>query len=505
MQLARPYTREDLDLIERYTLARGREELYTYRQLINPDHIFAGWWQKAVAKELQDFYKRWKAGLRPILILTAPPQHGKSKQVVDFMSWLAGKDPDTPMIYASYSDDLGLAANMMMQRTMDGEAYRKLFFKTTLAQKASTFGGERRNSAFLEFVGGKGSFRNTTVHGQITGKGLGIGVIDDPIKGREEAQSPTIRDKTWLWVTDDFFTRFADGAGLIILMTRWHLDDPVGRLLETEFIKNFKHIRILEYPALGRWNNKGVWVADDNGLPLFPEWKSLPYLLARKSILGISSWSSLYQQNPIVMGGDMFPVEQFQLLKVRPDNKQIKRSVRYWDKAGTKDGGAYTAGVLMHELFDKRFLVEHVVRGQWGALEREKRIKLQAKLDNRERPIETYVEQEPGSGGKESAESTILNLRGYRVYPDRVTSKKEVRAEPYAAQVQAGNVIVMEGPWTQGFIDEHEIFPNGQFKDQVDAAAAAFVKLTIRESRYDASLNWVRGTNGQDTGTSANQ
>jgi hypothetical protein len=93
-------------------------------------------------------------------------------------------------------------------------------------------------------VNHRGSFRNTTVEGQITGHGLDIGIIDDPIKGRAEAMSKAVRDKIWDWFTDDFVTRFSDSAGLLMIMTRWHVDDAVGR-----FIKRFPEAKILRYPA----------------------------------------------------------------------------------------------------------------------------------------------------------------------------------------------------------------------------------------------------------------
>ena len=98
------------------------------------------------------------------------------------------------------------------------------------------------------------------------------------------------------------------------------------------------------------------------------------------------------------------------------------------------------------------------------------------------------VEQEPGSAGKESAENTIRNLAGFRVYADRVTGskQKQVRAEPFAAQVQAGNVFLRPGPWVEAFLDECETWPNGKYKDQVDAAAGAFNRL-IKPYSYDTT------------------
>jgi predicted phage terminase large subunit-like protein len=487
--LKRELEPEDLDLIERVMYAHARDDFYEFRRMITPG-LIEGWWQKEVAAHLEQFWWDWCDGLTPVLVLMAPPQHGKSRQVIDFVSWVSGHNPNLKTIYTSYSDDLGLFANTTLQRIMDTRAYRNIFPGTQLSSGGAGHGRTVRNSYMLEYSNATGSFRNTTVRGQITGMGLELGLIDDPIKGREEASSITIRDKTWNWFTDDFFSRFSETAALLMIMTRWHLDDPVGR-----FIERFPHAKVLRYPALGRKEAGGLWIADDkNGDPLFPQLKSKEFLLKRKVAYTISSWMSLYQQTPIVAGGDLFPIEKFTILPVAPDQDQIKRTVRYWDKAGTEGGtGAYTAGVLMHELQTGKIVVEHVVRGHWSALERETRIKQCAQMDNLERVVETWVEQEPGSGGKESAEGTVLNLRGYKAFADRVTGKKEIRAEPYAAQVQAGNVALVAAPWNRNFLDEHEMFPNGKYKDQVDAAGAAFLKLTVRKSTYDGSLGWVKG------------
>ena len=131
-----------------------------------------------------------------------------------------------------------------------------------------------------------------------------------------------------------------------------------------------------------------------------------------------------------------------------------------------------------------------VLKGKAPAFEREEVIKQTADLDGVTVPV--VVEQEPGSGGKESAERTIRMLSGYIVSADKVTGNKEFRAEPYAAQVQAGNVKLLSATWNRQFIDEHEEFPSGPYADQVDSAAGAFAKLTLG-TRYDSSMRWVTG------------
>ena len=184
----------------------------------------------------------------------------------------------------------------------------------------------------------------------------------------------------------------------------------------------------------------------------------------------------------------MFPVDRLEVLQHPPRAKDIAYSVRYWDKAGTHGGGAYTAGVLMCRMKDGTYVVADVVRGQWSALERERRIRQTAEMDGHSTRV--YVEQEPGSGGKESAENTIRQLAGYRVEADRVTGDKESRADPYAAQVQGGNVYLVQGDWNRPFTAEHETFPAGQYKDQVDSAAGAFAKLSAKGAGMRGLTQW---------------
>lgn len=377
--------------------------------------------------------------------------------------------------------------NRDLQRIISSERYGAIFGHR-LGESGS---GWHRNSNLLEYVGHRGSFRNTTVEGQITGQGLDIGIVDDPIKGRAEANNKAVRDKTWGWFTDDFFTRFSDSAGLLMIMTRWHLDDPVGR-----FSERFPEAKVLRYPAIAEKDE----THRRKGEALFPQHKSLPFLIERRAAMTQASWESVYQQNPIPVGGGLFPIEQMKIVPAI-NRDEIKRSVRYWDKAGTADGGAFTVGALMHWLHDGRFVIADVRRGQWAALDREKVIKSTAEIDSQTFPSHfIWVEQEPGSSGRESAEATIRMLAGFKVKADRVTGNKEDRAQPYAAQVQAGNVLLLSGEWNRAFLDEHETFPAGKFKDQVDAAAGAFNKVTSG-STYDTSLAWVDHTDGVRDGS----
>ncbi len=160
--------------------------------------------------------------------------------------------------------------------------------------------------------------------------------------------------------------------------------------------------------------------------------------------------------------------------------------MRYWDKAGTQDGGKYSAGVLMGKRSNGRVLVADIVRGQWSAGNRETVIKQTAAIDSARGAVTIWVEQEPGSGGKESAENTVLNLAGHTIRTERVTGDKVTRAGPFSAQAEAGTVDLMSplGAPVDGvaaleaFLNEAQNFDGVHgFSDQIDAAGGAFNKL----------------------------
>lgn len=463
----------------------ARRDFYRYLLLINessekPVHkkrkvksFKAGWWQKHAAGKLQEFYNDFIAGKRPKLVIEAPPQHGKSELIVTFISWVAGKHPELATIYTSFSKRLGVRANLKLRRIYQSSAYQSIFPETFIhgSNDAKQFGRTVSSMELLEYGNAGGSFRNTTVLGAITGESLDLGVIDDPIKGREAANSKNQRDKVWDWFTDDFFTRFSEDSALLAILTRWHIDDPIGRLIERD-----KSVQVLKYPAIA--DEEAKLMDDDprksgSGEALFPEHKSREFLLERKSVMLSSRWLALYQQSPIQESGTMFKVENFKIVKAAP--AKLGKIVRYWDKAGTEDGGARTAGVKMATTEDNQRIVLDVKKGQWSALQREKTILQTAQVDGVR--VHVWIEQEPGSGGKESAESTIRNLSGYTIKAEKVTGAKELRAEPYSAQVEAGNILLLDGPWVADFIEEHRLAPDGLFKDQWDAAGGAFNKL----------------------------
>ncbi len=184
--------------------------------------------------------------------------------------------------------------------------------------------------------------------------------------------------------------------------------------------------------------------------------------------------------------GRVFNRAWFDIVEASP---VVARRVRYWDKAGTQDGGHWTAGVRMATDGSGVYWVEDVIRGQWSSHERNRVIKQTAQLDGEDCEID--LEQEPGSSGKESAEISIRELAGYIVHAERVTGDKLTRARQLSAQCEARNVKLVRGSWNETYLVElHRFDGKGGSDDQVDGSSGAFNKLaTVYSGEWSADDN----------------
>ncbi len=198
------------------------------------------------------------------------------------------------------------------------------------------------------------------------------------------------------------------------------------------------------------------------------------------------------------LGGKLFNRAWFanNIVKASP---VLARRVRYWDKAATKDGGCYTCGILLAADYKGQFYVEDVVRGQWSTFTRDETIRAVAYQDaiRYNRQVHTHIETEPGSGGIDSYRETIRKLAGFPVWGHKPRGEKRVRAEPFAAQAEAGNVYLVEPSpeklnWIPDFLDELESFPDGR-ADQVDSVSGAFGRIMASRMASPASGNEPSG------------
>jgi predicted phage terminase large subunit-like protein len=148
-------------------------------------------------------------------------------------------------------------------------------------------------------------------------------------------------------------------------------------------------------------------------------------------------------------------------------------AVRYWDKAiSTKKTACFTVGAKIGKTQMGKYYVLDIVRGRWDSATRERIIRSTAELDGRK--VIVGIEQEPGSGGMESALNTVRNLDGFTCKVDKVDTNKDTRADPFSTQVNAYNVTLVPGAWNTEYLSELQFFPNSKYKDQVDASSGAF-------------------------------
>jgi len=467
-----------LDLLLEQKIRASRTDFYAYRQLINPG-MKDGWWQREVAMHLQQFAEDFFAGLKPELVIAAPPQHGKSLQVIDLISWIAGKNPNLKSIYASFSSRLGIRANLRLQRTYDSNIYQRIFPETKIRSK--TLKKENvfylRNSEQLEYVDSDGGFRNTTIGGAITGESLDLGFVDDPIKGRAEANSKTVRDKAWDWLNDDFFTRFSEFAGFLSILTRWHIDDPIGRLME-----NNPDIKYLVYPAIAEKGENGREV----GEALFPEHKSIDFLMLRKERMDTHSWLSLYQQTPNIIGGNIIKGEWFGRYTQLP---KIKYRAIFGDTAQKKkESNDYQVAECWGLGDDGKLYLLDILRDKFEAYELEKRFPdfwNKHKAD-RSSPLRYFGIEDKSSGTEliQRMRKTIVPRIPVKEIPR--STDKYTRVQDVVGYIESGYVMIPESaPWVSDFIAECEAFTADDahdYDDQIDPMCDA-ISMMLHSSK----------------------
>ena len=194
-----------------------------------------GWMHKIICIELDNFLQAVVEKRSPRLIITCPPRSGKS-QIVSrmFPAYAFGRYPDLSIIAASYSSDLASRMNRDVQRIIDEDRYSELFPGVSLYGKnirTTAKGSYLRNSDIFEIVNHEGVYRSAGVGGGLTGMGANCCIVDDAVKDRMSADSPTIRQNIWDWYTSTLYTRLAPGGGVIVMNTRWHADDLTGAFL----------------------------------------------------------------------------------------------------------------------------------------------------------------------------------------------------------------------------------------------------------------------------------
>lgn len=433
------------------------------------------WHIEYLCNELQEVAERvFKSEAKAYdLIVNIPPGSTKSTICSQmFPAWVWTRMPHAQFICASYAHAIALKDSVRTRDIVQSDLYQKCFPYIQLREDENT----------------KGLFRNTQkgfrysvgIGGAVTGYHGHFLIVDDPLNPEESYSEAELKiSNRWMETTlPSRKMRYAeDVVPTILIQQRLHQADPSGEMLAKSKGIGIKHICL---PAELTEHVKPVELKAKyvDGL-LVPSRFPRSVLASEFRRMGAYGYACQYLQHPVPLGGNMFDVEKLKIVQDAPSPKRFTSIIRSWDKAGTEDGGAFSVGALVGIDDSGNTWILNIVRGQWGSTKRERKIKDVAKEDGFEIPI--LLEAEGGSGGKESAESTVRNLAGYRVTAYHPTGDKESRAYPLSSQVGAGSVYVLDRAWTKDFIEELRYFPHSKYKDQVDAASSGYNRIARKK------------------------
>lgn len=443
--------REKLALLLEHKRREAKRDLFAFSKWLFRHRKGFDWQEARHHSLICDALMRVYRGECKRLIINIPPRYSKTElAVVNFIAWCFGHVPDAEFIHASYSATLATNNSVSIRGVMLHEAYQEIF-PTRLGSNAqnhwtTTDGG-------VMYAAGAG--------GTITGFGAGkhregFGgaiIIDDPHKA-DEARSDVIRQGVIDWFQNTLESRKnSPDTPIIVIMQRLHENDLAGWLLNGGNCEEWESL------CLSVWQEDGspLWPAKHDAEALRRMEKAAPYVFAGQ-----------YRQRPSPPDGGIFKPDQIQVVDALPAG-QIEW-VRGWDFGSTTDGD-YTAGAKLGKLADGRFVIGDMVHLQTGPDERDAALLNTARRDGR--LAKQSIPQDPGQAGKTQALYLTRMLAGFAVHSSPESGDKITRAEPFASQVNIGNVLMVRGSWNDSLINEMRMFPNGTYDDQIDGLSRA--------------------------------
>ena len=403
------------------------------------------------------------------IIVEMPPRHSKSMTITEtFPSYFIGRNPNKHVIATAYSEGLArkfgrLNRNKLVEFGAD-------IFDIRMANDNST----ATNWSVGDFTGGMVA---TGIGGSITGEGADLLIIDDPIKNNAEAQSETIRNKIWDEWETTLSTRLHKGASVIVVMTRWHEDDIVGRLLERSPYE-WERIRM---PAIAE--DEDDLLGREVGEPLSAElgfdehWAEL-----KKQEVGSKTWNSLYQQRPSASEGNIFKREWWQFYERAP--RKFDRMIISWDLTFKgNDSNDYVVGQVWIKKGADKYLIEQI-RGQMDFPETLQAVKNLA----RKYPQAKEILIEDKANGPAVISSIKREVSG--IIPITPRGSKVARAQAITPQIESGNVFLPRNrTFVDDFIEECASFPTGAHDDIVDSLSQALDRLASERKAVASSVN----------------
>lgn len=475
---------------------------------LEPEVTFIkGWVVETMARHLEAV----SDGRIKRLLINVPPGFCKSMLVnVFWPAWEWGPKQQTHhrFISASYEKTLATRDLVRCRDLLQDDWYRShwpIVFKGDENQKT-------------RYENSKTGWRQSaSVGSALTGHRGDRIIIDDP-HSVKTAESELEREESLRWMSETIPTRLnkQGESAIVVIMQRLHARDVSGLIID-ELGEDYVHLCLpMEFETTNRcWTKiKSPFgpaeyrrrVKDEaDPLPTYPACdKSHPdaellYPQDPRQIDGELAWPERFphhsveslkrafravggsyaeaaqlQQRPVPRGGGMFARDSWQVVSERPPVPG--HSVRGWDlAASTGKSAAFTVGLLLTILDDGRLVIEDVRRLRGSGLAVEEAILQCAEMDGFETQIS--IPQDPGQAGKAQVAGFARMLHGYDASFTPESGDKETRAIPIAAQVEAGNVLVVKAPWNDTLFAEAGLFPNSQFKDQVDALSRAYHQI----------------------------
>ncbi len=389
------------------------------------------------------------------LMLLLPPGSAKSTYASRiFPAWWFAQHPRSAVIAVSHTARLSEHFGRAVRGLIDEHAGRL---------QVRVRGDARAAAGFLTERGGE--YFTVGVHGAVTGRRADLALIDDPVRSVADAESFSARERLWDWFGSDLVTRLKPAGRIVLVMTRWHVDDLAGRLLEQG---GWTTLRL---PALAE---PGDPLGRAPGEALWPEWEDRAALLEKKALVGERQFSALFQQAPLQQAGQIFDPRNIRAVDIVPAGV----AVRAWDLAATDAPGRdpdWTVGLKLLRSEGGLFCIDDVIRLRAGPEAVVAAICAAANMDGVS--VAVGLPQDPGQAGRSQIMFLTQALAGYQVMASPETGAKSVRAMPVASQVAGGTVSMRRAAWNAAFLDEIAAFPNGAKDDQVDALSRAFAML----------------------------
>ncbi|WP_220751565.1 phage terminase large subunit [Apilactobacillus xinyiensis] len=412
-------------------------------------------------------------GERKCYIVEMPPQHGKSTTISEtFPSYYLMNNPDKEVMIASYSDSL-------VQKF--GRFNLSKFNEFAGPMYGLNVDPKKHTQNEWQIENHKGAMHATTILGSATGKHADLLIIDDPLKNMAEANSANQRDKIWDEWQASFTSRLSHDASIIVIMTRWNVDDLAGRLLK-EMSYPWEEIRL---PELSEENDILGRSVGQPLCPFPPMSKGVKWAEQIKKTAGSRVWAALYQQRPVQNGGNIFKESDInyyvpdgataERLGLQNDGKtailpRLDKRWSSWDLTFTaSDTSDYVAGQTWGKQGSNFYLLDRV-HDRMGFNQQ-----LQAIMAMHNRQPEAhaiYIEDKAnGSAIMNTIRNAVSGIKPVIPHGDKVT-----RANVVVPFFEAGNVYLPHPswqPWVREMLDEWFGFPNMEHDDEVDSMTQA--------------------------------